>query len=223
MSAQALSVTPGQAEEIIHRLDKIFKSGNKIIPVSAEIVSQIPVTELRIYCHFKAIYQVITTELVQWFKDNVDLSHAIEIGSGNGTLGRALGIPMTDNWQQAEPNIATAYHLTGQPVINYGRDVEKIGALHAIKHYKPKVVIGSWITNIYKASEHELGGNASGVDELKLIDLVDNYYLVGNLNIHIKNRLLDNKDVTCDLIHEPFLYSRNAEKQKNFIFNFHKK
>lgn len=222
MSAQALSATKEDIDRILSTLDNIFMEKEKIIPVPYSVVEQIPVNDLRIYCHFRGIYQIITTELIQWFKDNVDLSHAIEIGSGNGTLGRALNIPMTDNWQQADPNIATLYKMTGQPVINYGPEVERIGALHAIKQYKPKVVIGSWITHIYKPTEHDLGGNQSGVDELELIKLVDTYYLVGNINIHFNNRLLKNDNVNCNLYHEPFLHSRNAEKKKNFIFEFSK-
>lgn len=222
MSAHALSASQVDIDRILSMLDDVFIEKGKIVPVPHSVIEQIPVIDLRIYCHFRCIYQIITTELVAWFKENVDLSSAIEIGSGNGTLGRALNIPITDNWQQADPTIAALYKTSGQPIIEYGPDVEKIGALDAIKQYKPKTVIGSWITHIYKHAEHDIGGNQSGVDELKLIELVDTYYLVGNLNIHFNNRLLNNDNVNCDLYHEPFLYSRNAEKTKNFIFEFSK-
>lgn len=223
MSAQALSATQEDIDRILSMLDDIFMENGKVVPVPYNTVEQIPINDLRLYCHFRGIYQIITCELVLWFKDNVDLSNAIEIGSGNGTLGRALGIKMTDNWQQADPTIAAAYMSAGQPVIKYGQDVEKMNALDAVAKYKPTVVIGSWITHIYKQSEHSIGGNASGVDELKLIELIDKYYMIGNLNIHFNNRLLNANNINTDLIHEPYLYSRNIEKQKNFIFEFSKK
>lgn len=221
MSTQAIQIDPATVPSLLEKLDKIFKKDGLIVPVSAALVESLDLTELRLYCHFNGIYQIITDELIEWFKNNVVLTNAIEIGSGNGTLGRALGIRLTDNWQQSKGQIALMYQLSSQPTIQYPADVEDIDGISAIKKYKPTTVIGSWITNIYKAEEHQLGGNQEGVDELELIKLVDKYYMVGNLNIHCNNRLFRANHVTRCMHHEPYLYSRNQEKKKNFIFEFH--
>jgi hypothetical protein len=55
---------------------------------------------ISIFCVKNAFYGLPTMELVEWLKEKIGKRSAIEIGAGNGAFGRALGIPMSDSFQQ---------------------------------------------------------------------------------------------------------------------------
>ena len=83
------------------------------------------------------MYLLPTIELVERLKRAIDGRRAIEIGSGNGVLAEALGIQGTDNFMQEMPKYKALYAAQGQPTIKYGKNVENLDALAAIKKYKP--------------------------------------------------------------------------------------
>ena len=60
---------------------------------------------LKIWCVKNAIYQILTTELVDWLKKYIGEKKAIEIGAGKSGIGRALGIPATDSAMQTMPEV----------------------------------------------------------------------------------------------------------------------
>jgi len=169
-------------EENKKSLDELFQPEGEIIAVKSNELQKFDPLMIRAYLHFNAIYAIITTELIEWIKNNIDLSYAIEIGSGVGTLGKALGIRCTDSYLQERPDIQMTYLLTGQPIIKYGKHVEKIEAIDAIKKYKPKIVIASWLT--HKWNDQKQNGNYWSPDEMEIIKNVNEYYLVGNIDIH---------------------------------------
>lgn len=105
-----------------------------------------PQKVLRYWCHIHGVYGLPTVELVEYIRHIIGDRAAIEIGSGNGALGRALCIPRTDSRIQDNPEVAGFYRLTGQPRVEYGADIERYEALEAVEAYKPQVVVGSWIT-----------------------------------------------------------------------------
>lgn len=57
---------------------------------------QVPRDVLRYFAHQHAVYVFPTTEMVDWFRENME-GTAIEIGAGHGALARALNIPATDS------------------------------------------------------------------------------------------------------------------------------
>lgn len=134
--------------------------------------------------HLHALYAFPTIEIIDHLKGIIDPTSTIEIGAGNGGFCKALGIKGTDNHMQAEPGFRHLYEVAGQPTVNYGQHVEKADALEAIKKYRPKAVLASWVTHRYDPRRHECGGNIVGVDEHKLLELVDDYYFIGNTKIH---------------------------------------
>lgn len=138
-------------------------------------------------------YSLPTDELMDWFEDNCNLDDTIEIGCGNGFIGRELGIPFTDSKQQE--SAATLQHLANlkQPPVYYPDDVEKLNYTQAINKYKPKTVIGSFITHKWSPDRQELGGNVDGVDGNILISKIKKYILLGNLSTHKNNPLLKKK------------------------------
>lgn len=141
---------------------------------------------LRLFCHFYGRYGLPTTELIDFLKRFIGDKNAIEIGAGCGDLGRALGIPMTDSYCQELPDVKLMYMAMQQPIIKYGKDVEKLEALKAAKKYKPDIIIGQWVTHWI---DPDLpmppgGGSMYGVKEDLLLKECKTYIVIGNRNVH---------------------------------------
>lgn len=154
------------------------------------------------------VYVLPTQELIDWLKHNTDWGRTIEIGAGNGAIARALKIPATDSMLQADPSLNILYKITGQPVIKYPDDIEKLDALAAVKKYKPKTVVGAFITDIKE-------GNVYGVDEQKMLRKIDKYINIGNMVTHAKKPLLKIDHVEY---YFSWLVTRAADQKKNRIF-----
>jgi hypothetical protein len=170
--------------------------------------------EIRYFMHQYGIYVMPTTELIDWLRENI-IGSAIEIGAGNGAISRALSVPITDSRMQERAEIKFMYQLSGQPVIEYPKDVEKLDAIEAINKYKPETVIGAFITHKYDASIGE--GNAWGVEEEILLKRVKRYINIGNKITHKKKPILK-------LPHEEYqfdwLVTRAVNQNENVIFVF---
>ena len=140
------------------------------------------------FCLRHGLYCLPTVELVdkinQLILEVSPTRSAIEIGSGNGVLGKALGIPCTDSHMQERPEIRAHYRKIGQPVISYGEHVERLDAEAAVARYRPEVVVAAWVTHKYNEAEPERGGNAYGVDEVALLGQIKRYIFIGNFYVH---------------------------------------
>lgn len=135
-------------------------------------------------------YIIPTTELIDFLQNNI-IEPAIEIGAGNGFLGRTLGVPFTDSKMQENPAIDLLYKLLGQPPIRYPDDVETLDAVDAVKKYTPTTVFGSYITFRYNES---IGcGNAFGVDDQFIVKNCKRYIMIGNRSVdaHYLNPLMN--------------------------------
>lgn len=173
-------------------VDKLLLDEKGLVRVrSSDELGQLDLQAVRIWCHQRAVYLIPSLELIAWLKDRIGGRRAIEIGSGNGAVGRALGIPTTDNRSQEWPDVKTFYALTGQPTIKYPDDIETIPALDAIKKHKPQVVVACWVTHLYREDEHERGGNMYGVDEDAVLDSgIETYIHIGATSSHSQKRIL---------------------------------
>lgn len=199
-----------------HKLDdveEILIKDKKIVPASYEILKQFSQEEISCFCHKHAIYQLPTTELIDFLKTEIeDKDKTIEIGAGNGIIGSTLGIKMTDNMMQSWGIIRAIYHNMKQPTITYGRDVEEIDGNKAVKKYKPETLIGAWITP--KSS-----GNMYGVDEEQFFrDGVKKYIHIGNTHTHGAKTILSK--VKYRELKFPWLLSRSMGKDDNVIYVF---
>lgn len=173
--------------------------------------------ELRIWCHHNARYGLPTVELVEWLKERIGGRSVLEIGAGSGDLCHHLGIRGVDNHQQTWPDVAIHYALNGQPAIKYGPWVQNHDAVKAVKMFKPKVVIGSWITHWIDPDKPMPagGGNMYGVKEAQILELVDEYIMIGNLEVHKAKpiRSLPHEELSL-----PFVKSRAHNPQLDRIF-----
>jgi hypothetical protein len=193
-------------------LNKLLMENGRLKVLDASVYEEIPNDHLRQFCVRKGIYQLPTTELVQWVREMISGRKAIEIGAGNGAFAKELGIIATDSHQQERPEIKALYKLMGQQTVKYGKNVKKFDAKRAIKKYKPKVVVANWVTQIWGPDSEE--GNAWGIDESWLINKVDCYIHIGNKQVHNKRILAyDHKEYQF-----PWLYSRGSIPEDNVIY-----
>jgi hypothetical protein len=190
-------------------LDEIlYEDGVLMRILPAEELRALDQHHLRIWCHMNGVYLIPSAELVEWISNRIAGRSALEIGAGNGALGRALGISMTDNFLQRDvPEVVKAYARSGHPPVRYGEDVKKRNANAAVRLAKPQVVVASWITHLYKEEEHERGGNMYGVDELKILDQVETYIHVGDANVHKNKRWVPTSTFRPD-----FLFGRGSDR-----------
>lgn len=173
---------------------------HKVVPAST--YAGIPRDKLRLWCHQHAIYGLPTPELIDMIRAIINGRSAIEIGSGAGCLGRTLGIPLTDNLCQTWPDVAAYYTITGQPVIRYPQDVEPLNAQDAIRKYRPKVVVASWVTQITDGTRP---GSMYGVDEDALLAEVETYIVFGSIKNHGHKGICR---IPHRVIQEPWMWSR---------------
>ena len=160
------------------------------------------------------IYGFPTGELIAFLRQRIDGRSAIEIGAGHGILAAALGIPATDNRQQEAPAIRDHYRLIGQPTIRYGNHVEQLDAASAVMKYRPRVVIASWVTHRYDATQPHAGGSDTGIDEASIIASCDEYVFIGNEHVHAHKPIwaLPHRRFIPD-----WLYSRAANGSRDLI------
>lgn len=170
--------------------------------------------EIRTLMHFSATYVLPTSELINELKTLIGDHSAIEIGAGNGWIGRALGIPLTDSFQQRDdPETVLMYTLMRQPLIQYPDDIIKMEAIEAVEHFHPHTVLGAYITHKWEYGMSN--GNMHGVDFKALLQKVKRLILVGNLETHADNPLMCYKHQEIQL---SGLITRSEDSSSNRIF-----
>lgn len=174
------------------------------------------------------LYVFPTTELAEFIDQMVLGKTVLEIGAGNGTMARHLGIRATDNYSQApdyrpDPKLANlwrqgqeAMKRMGQAFVTYGDNVERIEGIAAVIKYKPEIVYGQFITHKYKAGDKD--GNKFGVDEEKLLRRCE-YLMVGNAVTHKNKRILSLPHEEFEL---PGLVTRAQFQEANRIWKWDK-
>ena len=161
-----------------------------------------------------SVYGLPTLELVARLRELIGGRRAIEIGSGNGVLASALGIPATDNHQQADPNIQMYYRMLKQPTITYGPHVEKLDALDAVRMHRPEVVVACWVTHRFDPANPQAEGNQDGVREEDILANCDTYIFIGNGHVH-RHKPIWRLPHTRE---EPdYVFSRAVNGSPNFI------
>ncbi len=207
-------LTPQDISDLEHLL---IRNG-KIVPIPAAALMEFGQNALSLFCLKHGIYQIPTTELIKFLQKEIGAHKAIEIGSGNGCIGRALKIPMTDNRMQEWPEMKAYYEALGQPPVKYGDDVKGMAAIPAVKHYHPTVVVACWVTHLFKPGMKV--GNAHGVDEELLFGHgVDKYIHVGNKRVHQEKPILrKSAHFDIDIISPEWLLSRSMSPEDNQIY-----
>ncbi|MBI6727550.1 hypothetical protein RYA05_13745 [Pseudomonas syringae pv. actinidiae] len=194
--------------------------GDGVLKVmDAAFYHQFKMDSVQGFCLFLGLYALPTTELL----DRVNLlimeaspsRNAIEVASGNGCLGKGLGIQCTDNYMQADEDIKAHLMESRQAPVSYGQHVAKYDALEAVDVFRPEVVVAAWMTHKYRPHEHYRGGNMYGIEENDMMTRIKRYILVGNREVHKHKPLME---VPHQCIQGDFIVSRSSHPSKNAIF-----
>lgn len=169
--------------------------------------------EIRMLLHQTATYVAPTEELIDYLDNLIGQEKTIEVGAGNGFIGRELNIPMTDSHQQQDPKVKAYYEFMKQPVIKYPADVMKMDAATAVRRFKPHTVIGCYIT--HKWREDTQDGNDKGIDMYDTFNHCQRLVMVGNLYTHRNNPLMQVHHQEIEL---PGLLTRSVDDSTNRIF-----
>ena len=169
--------------------NELFDNNEYIMPEYKQI-SQYPDKYYQIVCSDIGLYQIPTKELIDFLQAWVipGKTIEIEIGSGRGIIGKALGIPCTDSKIQETDEMRKLLRESRVAPVTYGEHVEKLEAREAIKKYKPSVVIASWFTGQKDMHGYEIF--VHGCNEENFIDDIDTYILIGNESVHRTKSLL---------------------------------
>ncbi len=195
----------------ISELENLLIKDNKIIPVPAREVNKFSQEQITLFCVKHAVYQIPTTELINFLKNEIVDQSAIEIGSGNGAIGRALDIPRTDNKMQERDDIIMLYLLMGQRPITYPEDIRELNGNEAVKKYRPSVVVASWLTD-------RNCGNYYGIDEPEIVKAINKYIHIGNEKTHSRKSILTK--FKHQKIKADWLISRSLNRSGNVIYLF---
>lgn len=160
------------------------------------------------------LYSFPTLELVTHLRALIAGQKAIEIGAGHGVLAEALDIPATDSLQQLEPRYRMIYERSGQTIVPYGPHVEKMDAATAVRHYRPDVVIGCWVTHRFSALAPERGGNEVGIDEDDVLEHCARYIVLGHERVHSEKPIWRRPHT---IAYPSFVVSRSFQEGRNFL------
>ena len=196
--------------------EQLLDNTNLLKIKDASFYKNIPQDHLILWCHNNGIYGLPTTELINWLKDFIDDEIAIEIGAGNGAIGRALNIPITDSCIMEINEVALYYLAMGQPLTKYPNDIIKLDAISTIKKYNPTIVIGCWVTQIYREEDGEKQSSSIfGIDEEFILKNVKKYIVIGNRTVHGQKRILKIPHIELQF---PWLFSRSTYPNDNIIY-----
>lgn len=199
----------------VSRLEELTGAASGMIrPIPAREVEKCGFEQARMFMHKYGLYTLPTVELIEYLAGIIAGKRAIEIGAGMGVIGRALGIPATDNKMQAWPEVKAYYDRMRQPTIRYPADIIELDAHDAVKRYRPQIVIGSYITHKWWPGMES--GNQYGVDNLKIARKVEAYYMIGSLTTHLKDPAMKHLD---GIERHDFLYTRGG-KENSVIFRW---
>jgi len=197
----------------ISQLEEVLMEGDRIVPVSYNWLKKFSQNDISAFCVKHGIYQIPTIELIEALQILIEGFKTIEIGAGNGSIGRALKIPITDNKLQERPKIAAYYNSIGQTPIKYPDDIIKMGGNHAVKTLKPDCVIASWVTD-------KKNGNYYGINEAEIVKSVKLYIHIGNSKTHANKEIL--QLFPYNVIRAKWLVSRSLSYDENIIYIFRK-
>ncbi len=197
--------------------NQVFDNEKKLIIKPYAFWKDRNLNERKYFMYIHGIYVLPTTELIEWLRSMI-VGSAIEIGAGNGSIARSLGIPITDSRMQESPEIKFYYQMGGQPPIVYHNDIEKLDAIEAVKKYEPDTVIGAFITHKF---DPKIGnGNALGVDEIKMLQKIKRRYInIGNKHTHKDKPLLKIPHTEYQF---DWIITRSVDQYQNVIFVFDK-
>jgi hypothetical protein len=172
----------------------------------------------KVWCHHRARYVIPTVELIDFLRERIGNRKTVEIGAGNADLGHHLGITMTDSRiQQLNPEVRFSVILRGGMPTAPPPTVLTMDAKAAIRRFRPKVVVGAWVTRKFRIGVDRPGSDAFvfGADDEHTIARTQMYIHVGADHIHGTKTALS---LPHEEVRLPGLISRVSDQSTNVIY-----
>lgn len=90
-------------------LNKLLMRDGKLNVLPYDEIKKIPRNDLLYFMAEHGVHTLPTVELIEWLRSEIGIHSAIEIGAGNGAIGRKLSIPITDSRIQEDELIKVYY------------------------------------------------------------------------------------------------------------------
>lgn len=207
----------------IDYLDELLLKDGLPVPVSADELRRVPIEHLQIWGNKRGVYTIPTTELIEWLKEEIGGRKAIEICAGTGVIGRALDIRRTDSYIQTTPEVILLYQSMSQVPIHPPKDVYQFEANHATDLFRPKVVVGSYVTQKYVEGDEntkpKTNSSIYGVDEMALLPKIETYITIGNSSTHGDKRI---RQFPHKVYQFDWLFTRSTQPELNEIVVWNK-
>jgi hypothetical protein len=186
-------------------------------------ISMVEKNDISLLGFSMGLYSFPTKELIDFLKEEIGTEERVlEIGAGSGIISKALNIRGTDSFaQQEDLNLLLTCLTLNQTPVQYGKNVEKMEAIDAIRRYKPKIVIASWVSHKMNLKNPYRGGYINGVKEEYILERVDKYIFIGNESVH-KNKPIFKVKPPSRILKFPWLLSRSERKEENTIWIWEK-
>ncbi len=213
------------------QLAKLVKEENgKLLPniLPANEILKLGDYNRQIIMSLLGLYVWPTVELFDFFKTNIpNETSVLELGAGNGVLGKSLGWNSTDNFSQSEQFIArnkeeqrynkmALLQLKSNNIapVNYGDNVRKIDACDAVSEYKANTVLGLYLTDV---TQNKFTINLM---DAFMSESTETFYLVGNMDTHYKKSPIF--DLKHEIIEVEGLVIRHQNNKQGRIFKWDK-
>jgi hypothetical protein len=97
--------------DILKRLDEAWLDSDGRVRALPAAAFDVDPYDRFVWCAARARYGLPTVELVERLREMIGGRRALEVGAGQGDLGRLLGIPMTDSAQQTTAEMRAYYQM----------------------------------------------------------------------------------------------------------------
>lgn len=212
-NAVIYNITKEESAKIALSIDEILMDGDRMRCLPAAELYKIDHTHLRIWACLRSRYTIVTTELIDWLKEQIGDRSALEVAAGMGDIGYHLKIKQSDSCIQTQPLIRLYYQSIGQPITDPPQDILREEAVHSIKKHKPDIVVASWLTQLHQAGDAD--GCMFGADEEEILRHAPVYIMIGNASVHGNKRILQQKH---EKIQAEWLFSRSLQPTENAIW-----
>lgn len=188
---------------LIDLASKVVDKDYHFHPIPANEVRKYNFDTINYFMQVAGIYTFPTMELIDWLNDQVDevyedtITPAIEIGCGNGWIGRSLEIPFSDSRVHDKLEIKMMMESCGCIPIQYPDDVKTLEASDAIRMYHPEYIIASYpVAKFIPGSDY---GSVYGIDQQFVSTHCHKYFFIGNKRVHSRDPLMKRKHQEIEL------------------------
>jgi hypothetical protein len=219
------------ANTIGHMNTLLLDNMGNVKPISADQLQEYKREDIYMFMKKHAINVYPTLELLAFLKDIIGDRNAIEVGAGNGQIGRNLGIRCTDSymmgrdeWKKFTDKMNEQNGANVQGYIKYDPMVEKLTAYEAVKKYAPDIIIGGYVPQhitFRESKEGTLRGNIEGINEVDLVNSGSLYIMIGTIPLHSNRKVMQAIPNHAELKF-PWLYCDTMMHENNRIWMFSK-